>query len=80
VSTTNASPIKNAFQELKWVTIMGMGQESGLTDVPDAAFIRSMLAAFMSTMFMPGMELWASAGMVAAMSGMINIVRDRRLL
>jgi hypothetical protein len=46
--------------------IMGIGHESGLTAVPDAIFVRSILAAFMSTMFIPGMELWACAADIAS--------------
>src|SRR5581483_4871000 len=39
------------FQEPKCVMIIGIGHESGFTDVPDVKFTRSMLAGFMSTMF-----------------------------
>jgi hypothetical protein len=32
------------FHDAKWVIIIGMGQAAALTDVPDARFMRNMLA------------------------------------
>jgi len=41
---------------------MGIGQDGGFTDVPEATFIKNMLAGFISTMFIPGAfvpEYWS---------------------
>jgi hypothetical protein len=32
---------------------MGVGRDGGFTDVPEATFIKKMLAGFISTMFIP---------------------------
>jgi len=45
------------FHDPKCVMSMGIGHDWGLTDVPEAMLAKYMLAPFMSTMFMPGMEL-----------------------
>jgi hypothetical protein len=41
------------FQSLECIISIGAGQEGGFTDVPEAAFIKNMLAGFISTMFIP---------------------------
>jgi hypothetical protein len=40
------------FQEPKCVITIGIGQDAGLDDVPEARFMRCMLAGFISTIFM----------------------------
>ena len=65
--------------------IIGMGHESGLTDVPEAMFIRSMLAAFISTMFMfpmfmPGMFIWPRAPATPTRMRPIVLTQDMTLL
>jgi hypothetical protein len=45
-----------AFQEPRCAINIGMGQDNGFTEVPEAMFIRDMAAGFMSDgIFMPGM-------------------------
>jgi hypothetical protein len=45
-----------AFQEPRGVINIGMGQDCGFTEVPDATSIKAIPAAFMFPMFMPGMS------------------------
>src|SRR5580704_7033941 len=53
VSTTKPLAMNIPSQpDPRLVRIIGMGHDSGLTDVPDARFIRYMLASFIA-MFMP---------------------------
>src|SRR5579862_1885944 len=71
------------FQDPSWVMIIGMGHPSGLTDVPDATFIRSMPAAFipvifMPGMFIPGMELCPNRGMASRIKP--TVLKITRLL
>jgi hypothetical protein len=47
-------PIDIVFQEPKALITIGIGQDAGLAEVPDARFMRYMLAGFISTIFMPG--------------------------
>src|SRR5450755_2047158 len=74
-----------AFQDPRWVMVIGMGHASGLRDVPEAMFIRSMLAAFISTMFMfpmfmPGMFIWPRAPATPRRMRPIVLTQDMTLL
>jgi len=53
VSIRRPCPMNIVFHDPKWVMIIGMGQAGAFSEVPDARFMRNMLAGVMSTMFMP---------------------------
>jgi hypothetical protein len=67
VSTTKAVPMSMVFQVPRGFMSIGMFQDAGLREVPEATSIRDIPAAFISTivgvlgMFMPGMLGWATA-------------------
>ena len=52
VLTMYPAPMNMVFQEPKCVITIGIGHDAGFDEVPEARFMRNMLAGFISTMFM----------------------------
>jgi hypothetical protein len=67
------------FHEPRWVMSMGMFQDAGFADVPEARFISDIAAGFMSAMgpgmFMPGIFMsWAQV--VSGSTNRINFKKN----
>src|ERR1700733_11716418 len=55
------SPMNIVFHDPKWVITIGMGKAAAFTEVPDARFMRYVLAGFISTMFIPAFPACGSS-------------------
>jgi hypothetical protein len=58
--------------------IIGMGQAAGFSEVPEAMFMRNMLAGFMSTMLIAGFVSVCGLPFASSCAAALRIVNDAK--